>query len=108
MLTVPAPDEINGRKLREQLADSGITVRRDEVYLTDGELVFTALGDEHTDAVTAALGEHLTRPDPPPPDEDTQLLAVRAKAQQVAAGEGTFTAAQVQKILAHLILRSTR
>lgn len=45
---------------------------------------------------------------PPPPDEDTQLAAIRAKAKEVAAGTGTFTAAQVQKILANLVLRNTR
>lgn len=39
---------------------------------------------------------------------DTKLSAVRAKAEAVKAGTDTFTAAQMQKILAHLVLRSTR
>lgn len=41
-------------------------------------------------------------------EADTQLSAVRAKAKEVAAGTSAFTAAQTQKILAHLVLRATR
>lgn len=59
-------------------------------------------------AVQAALDAHTPDPEYGQPDEDRQLRALRTKAQQVAAGDGTFTAVQIQKILAHLILRATR
>lgn len=57
-----------------------------------------------------------TDPNPPPPspeeieDANTRsaLLALRAKARDVYAGADTFTAAQVQRILAGLVLRETR
>lgn len=42
------------------------------------------------------------------PTEDVEMSKVRAKAQAVAAGTDTFTAAQMQKAVAHLILRATR
>lgn len=61
-----------------------------------------------TEALSSAVAAHTPDPDYGQPDEDRQLRAVRAKALAVKAGTDTFTAAQTQKILAHLILRSTR
>lgn len=42
------------------------------------------------------------------PTEDVEMSKVREKAKAVAAGTDTFTAAQMQKAVAHLILRATR
>lgn len=50
-------------------------------------------------------------PAPPPTDQEragTELQAVRAKAKAVLDGTDTFTAAQVQKLVAALVLRLTR
>lgn len=57
-------------------------------------------------------------PAPPPPpesaeavatkDADAQMLTLRTKARAVYDGTDTFTNAQVQKILAGLVLRETR
>lgn len=41
-------------------------------------------------------------------DASTRLAAVRAKALQVRDGSATFTAAEVQRILAAIVLRATR
>lgn len=65
-------------------------------------------------ALDAAVDGHTAAPawvDPgyvPPPDTATPIDAVRARAQEVLAGTGTFTAAQMQKILAALVLRTSR
>jgi hypothetical protein len=51
---------------------------------------------------------------PPSPEEveaeaaDTQLDQIRAKAQAVFNGTDTFTAAQMQKLVAAMVLRMTR
>lgn len=57
----------------------------------------------HTAVATWKDPEYVAAPDP-----DALLKAVRAKAQQVADGNGAFTLAQVQQILAALVLRGTR
>lgn len=73
-----------------------------EVVVADLDATVTA------QALSAALAAHTPQPDYGLSDEDRQLLAVRAKARAVAAGTDTLTAAQVQKIVAHLVLRATR
>lgn len=74
----------------------------DEVVITEEDSTVT------TDALSAAISAHTPDPEYGQPDEDRQLRVLRTKARDVAAGNGTFTTAQVQKILAHLVLRATR
>lgn len=59
-------------------------------------------------AVRAALAAHVADPDFGIAPEDKQARAARAKALQVFAGTATFTPAEVQKILAAVVLRATR
>ena len=73
-----------------------------EVVVADPASTVTA------ETLTAAIAAHTPTADYGKPAEDVGLSAIRAKAQAVAAGDGAFTAAQVQKILAHLVLRTTR
>lgn len=88
----------------------------------DGTTVVTVDGVGEANLVSAveahAPMENWTDPDyvaPPPTEaevEDTQtrdqMLAIRTKAKAVFAGTDTFTAAQLQKIAAALVLRATR
>lgn len=83
-----------------------------------GRYVASDAVDEAT--LAAAVEAHVadpdwTDPDPAPAPEPTDeekaavdLSAVRAKAKAVFAGTDTFTAAQVQKLVAALVLRATR
>lgn len=81
---------------------AALSASEDDLVVADADAPVTP------EALSAALDAHTPDPDFGRPDEDRQLRAIRTKAREVAAGNGTFTAAQVQKILAHLILRSTR
>lgn len=50
-------------------------------------------------------------PEPPPyvpPPSQTQLEQIRAKARDVFSGQSTFTNAQLQKLVAALVLRELR
>lgn len=112
MLTFPVPAAINGDALTKQLADAGFPGAA--VSVAGDELQIVGPQDGDRAAVEAVVSAHDGQPLPLSPerqaDEDAraQLAAIRSKAKEVAAGTGTFTAAQIQKILAHLILRATR
>lgn len=110
MLTFPAPPKIDGAALTAQLAAAGLPDI--DVQLVEGYVRLIGTDDRATARPVVATHDGAALPLPPErqADEDarTQLTAIRAKAKQVAAGEGTFTAAQTQKILAQLILRATR
>lgn len=98
---VPLTKAIDLAQLAAEV-NAALTASDAEVVVTDPDSAVTA------SALSAAIEAHIPDPDFGRPDEDRQLRALRAKAKEVAAGTGTFTAAQTQKILAHLILRSTR
>ena len=102
---------------RTRVALDGKAVRLDQLAAevgaalcaSDTEVVLSDPAATVTSAqLQAAVQAHSADPDYGVPDEDRQLRALRTKAREVAAGTGTCTAAQTQKILAHLILRSTR
>lgn len=110
MLTFPLPAVLNGDALRAQLRAAGLIAA--EVSVSGADLVITGTDDRA--AAASVVSAHDGQPLPLDPeaqadvDAATQLASIRAKAKQVAAGTDTFTAAQVQKILAHLVLRATR
>ena len=56
----------------------------------------------------AGLAAHVADPDFGKPAEDQEFSRLRAKAQDVFNGTDTFSAAQIQKIVAGLVLRATR
>lgn len=76
---------------------------------SDSEIVVA----DPASTVTAAqlqtkLTAHTADPNYGKASEDMALAAIRSKAQQVAAGSATFTAAEIQQILAAAVLRATR
>lgn len=107
METFTPPTDLNGVQLRAELQTAGVEPAQQPRIDGDGRLVLDVPASARQ-TVQAVLDAHTPDPDFGQPDEDRQIRLVRAKAQEVAAGTGTFTAAQVQKILSHLILRSTR
>lgn len=111
--------EVNPAQLDAEIAaahgwqkPAGVSVRQPGTPDADGTALSGVLRVERDDAdaakVNAAIAAHVADDAYGQPSEDVGLAGVRAKAAQVAAGDGTFTAAQVQKILAHLVLRTTR
>lgn len=76
--------------------------------IRDGNTLQVLRDDADAVKVRKALASHVPNPDFGRPVEDAALGALRAKALQVIAGDGTFTAAQTQKILASIVLRATR
>lgn len=56
----------------------------------------------------AAIGSHVADDLFGEPQESRDLTALRIKAQAVFAGTDTFTAPQIQKAVAGLILKATR
>lgn len=58
-------------------------------------------------AIRAALDAHVRDPDYGTPASRREVRAARAKAQAVAAGGDTYTAPQVQRIIAALVLAVT-
>lgn len=69
MLTVPAPapDALDGARLRAQLADAGVIVDADGFHLDGDCLVFPDLTDGQRTAVQTAVDKHMSRPAPPDP-----------------------------------------
>lgn len=80
----------------------------------DGEkvLMVTVKGDGETpitqEELDAIVASYTYDPDFGKTEEEREFSRLRAKAQAVFNGTDTFTAAQVQKILAGLVLRATR
>lgn len=96
-----AGKQVNLAQLTAEVG-SGLVASDSEVVVADADSQVTA------EALATALAAHTPDPEYGQADEDRQLRALRTKAREVAAGNGTFTAAQVQKILAHLVLRASR
>lgn len=73
-----------------------------EVMSTEGNRMFwDAPSVSDVDTAARVLKEHRT-------DENRQFDQLVAKARQVWSGQGTFTQAQAQKILAGLVLLENR
>lgn len=100
-----------GRKALRVLGpddDGTYVVKFDEADLSEADMQVAL--DAHV------ADPNWTDPNPPPlsaedqgaKDTATQLEQIRTKAKAVFAGTDTFTTAQVQKILAGLVLRQTR
>lgn len=72
MLTLPSPgtDRLDGDRLRDQLAEAGVVLGNDDLYLDGDRLVFPTLNDGQRSAVQAALDAHMNRPLPPDPDAE--------------------------------------
>lgn len=105
MLTFPLPNPFNGSSLAEAL---GVTPL--DLFVKGDELGVN-LPESERDRVAAAVAAHTGEPtaeEQADRDERDQLDALRAKARAVWRGEDTFTVAQVQKILAGLVLRATK
>lgn len=71
-----------------------------EIVSVDGTLTVQVL--------QAAYDAHVADPNYGLPAEDTAATGLRAKAQAVFNGTDTFTAAQLQRLVAALVLRATR
>lgn len=110
MLNFKKPANLNGEKLRQELHAAGLADA--DPYVSDGELVISGTDDLST--ASRVVEAHMGDPIPLTPEQQIeedarlQLVALRAKAKDVAAGTSVFTAAQQQKILAQLVLRATR
>lgn len=98
MAETPLSKSINGTQLKAEVGAS-------DLYVTEDILHAEGCTQEELEDGLAA---HTPDPDYGKPQEDRDLSALRAKAQDVFAGNSTFTAAQVQKILAGIVLRLTR
>lgn len=88
-------------------------IRPDQLAVEVGTDIFTSEGIVQAEGVTQqqledAVAAHTSDPDWGKPAEDKNLEAIRAKAQAVFDGSDTFTAAQLQKIAAAIVLRATR
>ena len=114
-LTVP----VNAPQLDVELAaahgwatPSGVTVR------LPGQLDFAGAAlpgvlivcrdDDNAAKVAATVAAHIPDPMFGHPVEMTRLAAIRAKALTVQAGTATFTATEIQQIIAAAILRLTK
>ena len=113
--TTTVPAVLDGHALLAEVAAAVGRPSADfRLDLVEGEITVHAPDRVQASSIEAAVRAHsgtplpLTVEEQADSDAGTQLLGARAKAREVAAGNGTFTAAQVQKILAHLILRATR
>lgn len=92
---------INLAQLDAELGNVGLCASATEVVAAERASVTKT-------QLELAVAAHVPNPDFGKPPEDVEMSKVRVKAQAVAAGTDTFTAAQVQKILANLVLRATR
>lgn len=90
MLTVPAPDAANmdGDRLRDELADSGLAVSADGMSVAGGRIVFSDLSDSDRQTVEGAVSRHMGRPLPADPDDEFR-----------AAIEGASTIAELKAAL---------
>lgn len=106
-LIFPKPAALNGRALEAELAAVGIQARvttsgdRLEVWGPD---VSEANRDQAGQVISAHTGEP-TAEQKTETDSRAQVAAIRAKARAVLAGTDTFTASELQKIVAALVLR---
>lgn len=88
-----------------QLADelgTALSASDTEIVVADPDTSVSA------QQLQAGLSAHTPDPDYAVRPEDKQARLARAKAPQVLAGTATFTATEVQKILAAVLLRGTR
>lgn len=88
----------NPYHLAELLGVERVDVEQETVYV---------YGNPPADA-QAIIDSYIFDPDYGKPQEDRDLSALRAKALEVFQGDSTFTAAQMQKIVAGIVLRLTR
>lgn len=109
MPKVAAPvRDVNPAQLRDEIATAlGIPAPYVDRYADRLEVV-GMVDDTMADQIRAVIASHVPDQGYGVPTEDRDLRALRAKAQGVWNGTDTFTAAQVQKILAGIILRATR
>lgn len=110
MLTFPLPARIDGDALRSELRAAGLTTA--DVYVAGDQVVVSGTTDQTKAAqvVSAHTGTPLplSAADQAAKDAATALAALRAKAATVAAGTATFTATELQTILAATVLRAGR
>lgn len=97
---------LNGKMVRlDQLAaevGADLSVSDTEVVVTDEDSTVTAAG------LSAALDSHAPDSTWGTATEDKALDAARTKAADVLSGKATFTAAEMQQILAAAVLCATR
>lgn len=75
-LSAPAPDSLDGDRLRDQLAEAGITSA--EFYLSGDRLTFPALDDSDRTLVESALSAHMNRPAPSDPEAEFRAALTAA------------------------------
>lgn len=80
-LPAPAPEALDGERLRAELAVAGIADV--DVRLVGDELVFPDLAVSHRSMVEGALSRHMSRPGPP--DADAEFRQALEAATTVAA-----------------------
>lgn len=96
--------EIDAAQLAAACTSTSLIVRRNDA---DGTFEIEA-ADVSSSSLQSAVDAQVPDPNYGQPVEDTQLQAVRDTARQVLAGQATFTATQLQKIAAAIVLRATR
>lgn len=91
MLTVPAPapGQLDGAVLRDELAAAGVDVDPDDmVYARDGDgpvLRFPELDEDVRATVEQVVAAHVPPPPPPPPTSREELRSRAESATTVAA-----------------------
>lgn len=102
MFRIPAPFVIDRPQLRDEIETAtGLTVtggERDDTFIV---ISFESTEGVDDIALQAQLEQVVAAHKP---DEIRQLDQLITKARQVFGGQGTFTQAQAQKILAGLVL----
>lgn len=93
MLTVTAPDPLNGATLRDELAAAGITVDRDNVRKAGDNLHFATLDEDARPTVEQVVADHTGEPSPDPQAEARQRFRDAVQAAQAKGAAATSVAA---------------
>lgn len=107
-ITVETTKQINQAQLRDEIAAA---LRISAPYVDRLATRLKVLGmvsEDQRATIEQAVADHVPDPDYGRTEEERNFTAIREKAKAVFAGTDTFTAAQVQKLLAALVLRETR
>ena len=71
-------------------------------------IVHGTISESNRAAIQGAINSYAHNPNHAVPTEDIDLSALRTKAQAVFNQTDTFTAGQIQRLVAALVLRATR
>jgi hypothetical protein len=78
MLTLPAPNPINGATLRTELEAAGFPLGRFDMVMVGNELQFATIDPAAKRVVAKVLAAHNGQPPEPEPTVEDRLIAIEA------------------------------